>query len=55
VEKYLPSKGITLGLIFRRNPSCPEVEEDKAVENLTERSANRMKGLLDERNWLYSL
>jgi len=49
-KKYLPSKGITLGLDLQGGIHLVlEVEEDKAVENLTERSANRMKALLDEK------
>jgi preprotein translocase subunit SecD len=49
-KKYLPSKGITLGLDLQGGIHLIlEVEEDKAVENLTERSANHMKSLLDEK------
>jgi len=49
-KKYLPSKGITLGLDLQGGIHLIlEVEEDKAVENLTERSANYMKTLLDEK------
>ena len=47
-KKYLPSKGITLGLDLQGGIYLIlEVEEDKAVENLTERTANYMKTDLD--------
>jgi preprotein translocase subunit SecD len=49
-KKYLPSKGITLGLDLQGGIYLIlEVEEDKAVENLTERTANYMKTSLDEK------
>ncbi|HXC62098.1 MAG TPA: protein translocase subunit SecD, partial [Nitrospiria bacterium] len=49
-KKYLPSKGITLGLDLQGGIHLIlEVEEDKAVENLTERTANYMKALFEEK------
>src|ERR1700692_404301 len=49
-KKYLPSKGITLGLDLQGGIHLIlEVKEDKAGENLTERSTGHMKALLDEK------
>jgi preprotein translocase subunit SecD len=49
-KQYLPSKGITLGLDLQGGIHLIlEVEEDKAVENLTDRYGNNMKNLLDEK------
>jgi len=49
-KNYLPSKGITLGLDLQGGIHLIlEVEEDKAVENLTERTANYMKTALADK------
>ena len=47
-KKYLPSRGVTLGLDLQGGIHMVlEVEEDKAVENLVERTATSIKDLLD--------
>jgi preprotein translocase subunit SecD len=47
-KKYLPSHGITLGLDLQGGIHMVlEVEEEKAVENLVDRTASSIKDLLD--------
>jgi preprotein translocase subunit SecD len=47
-KKYLPSRGVTLGLDLQGGIHMVlEVEEEKAVENLVERTASSIKDLLD--------
>jgi preprotein translocase subunit SecD len=47
-KKYLPSRGVTLGLDLQGGIHMVlEVEEDKAVEILVERTATSIKDLLD--------
>lgn len=51
-KRYLPSKGITLGLDLQGGMHLVlEVEEEKAVENLIDRSAGNMKDLLTEKKF----
>lgn len=51
-KRYLPSKGITLGLDLQGGMHLVlEVEEEKAVENLIDRSAGNMKDLLVEKKF----
>ena len=51
-KKYLPSKGINLGLDLQGGMHLVlEVEEEKAVENLVDRSAENMKDLLAEKKF----
>lgn len=50
-KKYLPNKGINLGLDLRGGIHLVlEVEEEKAIENLVERTVVGMKEFLDEKN-----
>jgi len=47
-KKYLPSRGVTLGLDLQGGIHMVlEVEEEKAVENLVDRTASSIKDLLD--------
>jgi preprotein translocase subunit SecD len=47
-KKYLPSRGVTLGLDLQGGIHMVlEVEEEKAVESLVERTASSIKDLLD--------
>ncbi|MBI3611159.1 MAG: protein translocase subunit SecD [Nitrospirae bacterium] len=47
-KKYLPSRGVTLGLDLQGGIHMVlEVEEEKAIENLVERTASSLKDLLD--------
>lgn len=49
-KKYLPNKGINLGLDLRGGTHLVlEVEEEKAVENVVERAVVSMKEFLDEK------
>lgn len=54
-KKYLPNKGVNLGLDLQGGIHLVlEVEGDKAVQNVVDRSLLTLKGLLDEKQTPYS-
>jgi preprotein translocase subunit SecD len=54
-KKYLPSKGVNLGLDLQGGIHLVmEVEGEKAVENVVDRGLLSLKGLLDEKKAVYT-